>query len=817
MALLLADRVQETTTTTGTGTITLAGAVTNFVTFSSVLSNSDTTFYVIVDSINFDWEVGEGTYSSNTLSRDTVKSSSNAGSLVNFGTGTKTVFISLPADIAADILTAVQPADLATVATSGSYNDLANLPTNRLTTSTTFSGDVSGTYNAIVVADDSHNHTIANVDGLQTALDGKQATGNYLTTSTAFGGDVSGTYNAIVVADDSHNHTIANVDGLQTALNGKQPTGNYLTTATSFGGDVSGTYNAIVVADDSHNHTIANVDGLQTALDGKQPSGSYLTANQTITLSGDVTGSGTTAITCTVVNDSHTHDTRYFTETEADARFTSIDHFRAISTRAYTSTTTAALFETEMLADDYFDSYLAAGKASWSYAGNADLTDAGNLTELAGCSFLTWTDNSADNTLGNYTALVIAPNTGGSAYRTMIYNDQGASYSPGWREILTDKTYNSFVPSLTGTGASGTWGINITGNAGTATSATSATSSSTITMFDFRTDSAAYPVLWGTETATTSIYSCTNVRIKSSTAEVQANRFLINNGGTFFSDASGRIATTADFYVQATSNNTYLYSTNTYLGSTSGDSILCRGNTISGNSWSITGAGVFEGVSYGVGSSRRITAVTGQYGTVQCAGSGVSSWEGFSIDGRAVFMHDGSVTLGLYDDVNNHWAVRHVMDASASTTSIYGGNNAVILEANAAGANVTGAITATGNITAYSSDSRLKLNQQPIQNAVDKVMSIGGYTFDWDMDKCEEHGFSPVNQHEHGVLAQEIQAVIPDAVSAAPFDLDSEGVSKSGEDYLSVDYARVVPLLIEAIKEQQVQIEALEAKLAALT
>jgi hypothetical protein len=75
--------------------------------------------------------------------------------------------------------------------------------------------------------------------------------------------------------------------------------------------------------------------------------------------------------------------------------------------------------------------------------------------------------------------------------------------------------------------------------------------------------------------------------------QIRAEGYYIGSGtgAYFFSDAAGRIATTSDFYVQATSGNTYLYSTNTYLGNTSGDSIYCRGNTISGNSWSMTGAG----------------------------------------------------------------------------------------------------------------------------------------------------------------------------------------------------------------------------------
>ena len=98
MPFVLADRVQETTTTTGTGTITLAGAVTGFQSFSAI-GNGNTTFYTIADQTGSDWEVGVGTYTSSgtTLSRDTVLSSSNSGSLVNFSAGTKNVFVTLPA------------------------------------------------------------------------------------------------------------------------------------------------------------------------------------------------------------------------------------------------------------------------------------------------------------------------------------------------------------------------------------------------------------------------------------------------------------------------------------------------------------------------------------------------------------------------------------------------------------------------------------------------------------------------------------------------------------------------------------------------
>jgi len=99
MAFKLADRVKESTVTTGTGAIALGGAVTNFETFSANLSNSDTTYYAIVDNTNNAFEIGLGTYNSsgNTLSRSVI-ASSNSNSAVNLGVGTKEVFITAIAD-----------------------------------------------------------------------------------------------------------------------------------------------------------------------------------------------------------------------------------------------------------------------------------------------------------------------------------------------------------------------------------------------------------------------------------------------------------------------------------------------------------------------------------------------------------------------------------------------------------------------------------------------------------------------------------------------------------------------------------------------
>ena len=98
MPLVVKDRVKETTTTQGTGTVTLLGASTGYQSFSAI-GNGNTTYYTIAGQTGSEWEVGIGTYTSSgtTLSRDTVLASSNSGSKVNFSAGTKDVFVTYPA------------------------------------------------------------------------------------------------------------------------------------------------------------------------------------------------------------------------------------------------------------------------------------------------------------------------------------------------------------------------------------------------------------------------------------------------------------------------------------------------------------------------------------------------------------------------------------------------------------------------------------------------------------------------------------------------------------------------------------------------
>jgi len=100
MALVINDRVKETSTTTGTGTLNLAGAETGYESFVSGVGTGNTTYYAIELNAAGEWEVGIGTVTSgspDTLSRDTIISSSNSDAAVTFSAGTKNVFCTLPA------------------------------------------------------------------------------------------------------------------------------------------------------------------------------------------------------------------------------------------------------------------------------------------------------------------------------------------------------------------------------------------------------------------------------------------------------------------------------------------------------------------------------------------------------------------------------------------------------------------------------------------------------------------------------------------------------------------------------------------------
>ena len=121
-----------------------------------------------------------------------------------------------------------------------------------------------------------------------------------------------------------------------------------------------------------------------------------------------------------------------------------------------------------------------------------------------------------------------------------------------------------------------------------------------------------------------------------------------------------------------------------------------------------------------------------------------------------------------------------------------------------------GSIRATGDITAFFSDERLKEDIVIIEDAINKVNSIRGVHYTPN-DVAESYGYN--KNRKVGVIAQDIEKVLPEIVVPAPFDTDENGISISGKNYKTVQYEKIVPLLIEAIKELSREVENLKKQI----
>jgi hypothetical protein len=141
-----------------------------------------------------------------------------------------------------------------------------------------------------------------------------------------------------------------------------------------------------------------------------------------------------------------------------------------------------------------------------------------------------------------------------------------------------------------------------------------------------------------------------------------------------------------------------------------------------------------------------------------------------------------------------------------STTSLYQGAGF------AAGCTpVLNQLRALGDVVAFASDERLKTNVIIIESALSKVSNISGVHYNFNV-LANTYGYETATRHV-GVLAQQVQKVLPEVVLLAPFDTDGDLNSLSGENYLTVQYDKIVPLLIEAIKELNEEVQLLKLQL----
>jgi hypothetical protein len=179
--------------------------------------------------------------------------------------------------------------------------------------------------------------------------------------------------------------------------------------------------------------------------------------------------------------------------------------------------------------------------------------------------------------------------------------------------------------------------------------------------------------------------------------------------------------------------------------------------------------------------------------TVGTIGTGV--WNGDKV--ASAYLDDDTAHLTTTQTFSGAKSFTLAVNIDATTTSTNKESGALIVDG---GVGVAENIHAGGDVVAYaSSDERLKDNLQVIQDPLDKVGQISGYEFDWN-EKSPE--WAKERGHDIGVVAQEIQKVHP------------EIVIERTNGYLGVDYKRIIPLLIESIKELKQEVEDLKKKVS---
>lgn len=364
--------------------------------------------------------------------------------------------------------------------------------------------------------------------------------------------------------------------------------------------------------------------------------------------------------------------------------------------------------------------------------------------------------------------LTAASNTNIQTPNSVTFNNAGAGGASGstfnGSGALT-VSYNTIgAPSVSGTNATGTWGISISGNAATATTASNV-NNGTLTM------NVSGTGLSGSQTFTAN-------QSGNATFTVTSNATNANTGSTIVArDASGNFS--AGTITATLSGNASTVTDGMYLASnqTSGGRKAFSASQASGSMLTATGSlGGLEAVTLGGANAAFMS-----------------------------FHRAGAYASYFGIDTDNNFAVGG-WSAGAALASMKVGSFGV----GTAASGTAGEIRATNNITAYYSDARLKDFKGKIDGALDKVSQLNGYYY-IENAKAEEFGYNN-KAMQVGVSAQEVQAVLPEIIAPAPFDMDAESKSRSGENYMTVRYERLVPLLIEAIKELKAEVEALKAK-----
>jgi hypothetical protein len=791
MALIVADRVKEVTTTSGTGTYTLGGAVDGFQAFSAVTVDTDTVYYAITDDT--DWEVGIGTIggTQTTLARTTILSSSNSGSAVNWGAGTKNIFLTYPAEKAV-------------------YEDASgnvDVP-NNLT--------VGGTVDGVdIAARDADLTTTTNTANAALPKAGGTMTGNLVLNAdpTASLQAATKQYVDTIAAAGIHYHTPARVEAPanlpSTYDNGTSGVGATLTN--------SGTQVAIVIdgialsssdrvliyqqTDPAHNgvYTVTTVGSVSTnwVLTRATDADSYGPSDPDALGQGDAffisagdTGAGETYVMTTVGTITFGTTGIVFTQISATAIYsagaglTLTGQEFSLNTPVASATALATGRTIGM-----------TGDVVWT---SAAFDGSGNVTGTATIQ----PDSVAlgTDTTGNYVATGAVSGTGLS----------GSSSSEGGTFTVTSNaTALNTASTIVARDGSGDFA------AGTVTAALSGNSTTATALATGRTIGMTGDVVWtsasfdgsGNVTGTATIQA-NSVALGTDTTgnyvESVANGSYLTGGGAASEGAVltlGVDATnlnTASKVVARDASGNFVAGTITaaLTGNASTATTLQTARTIGGVSFNGAANINLPGVNTagtqatsGNAGSATVLQTARTIGGVSFNGSANINLPGVNTGGNQ--NTSGTSAISTAATVTTSSAASAFKVPFANTTASTTGNYGLLQDSTATftynpSTNVLEA--GTFNTT---SDISLKENICTFENAMDVVAGLRGVRFTW-----KKNGIKTV-----GLIAQEVEKVLPELVGE---NVDT-GIK-------SVSYANMVAVLIEAVKELKAEIEELKKR-----